>query len=266
MKRVRYQRSDARSSFVISSSRFFRHAVVGGARVRSARGARRDGNRGTGRWTRGGTRCAEKTAGIDITNGTYPPPRRRREWATCPCCWYTRIRRRSLRRGTPWRARCGSARAGCRRSFPVASGRRDARVAVPGLERTLATSTQRAAGESGAVRGVERSWLLFLAKSEKDPNESPIRAVFSWFQSRADPMKSWRFDRSDPMKHRAEFRNRIRNRARKNRPNAREVVIRLPKFSRASMYGVTRDEFAVAPAQASALPSRHPRRRSRRGE
>ena len=85
----------------------------------------------------------------------------------------------------------------------VASGRRDARVAVPGLERTLATSTQRAAGESGAVRGVERSWLLFLAKSEKDPNESPIRAVFSWFQSRADPMKSWRFDRSDPMKSRA---------------------------------------------------------------
>ena len=145
----------------------------------------------------------------------------------------------------------------------VASGRRDARVAVPGLERTLATSTQRAAGESGAVRGVERSWLLFLAKSEKDPNESPIRAVFSWFQSRADPMKSWRFDRSDPMKSRAATDSETE---RRKRPNAREVVIRLPKFSRASMYGVTRDEFAVAPAQASALPSRHPRRRSRRGE
>ena len=53
------------------------------------------------------------------------------------------------------------------------------------------------------MRGVERSWLLFLAKSEKDPNESPIRAVFSWFQSRADAMKSWRFDRSDQMKSRA---------------------------------------------------------------
>ena len=166
MKRVRYQRSDARSSFVISSSRFFRHAVVGGARVRSARGARRDGNRGTGRWTRGGTRCAEKTAGIDITNDTYPPPRRRREWATCPCCWYTQIRRRSLRRGTPWRARCGSARAGCRRSSRDALNRSVAREAVGALERELVTSTQRAAGDSGAVRGGLRGGFSLVA-SEK---------------------------------------------------------------------------------------------------
>lgn len=128
----------------------FGAAGVGNARVRSARGARRGEKRATGGQTRAITRCAKNTAGIDFEAGTHPPPRRRREWATCPCCWYTRIRRRSLRRGTPWRARCGSARAGCRRSFPVASGRRDARVAVPGLERTLATSTQRAAGESGA--------------------------------------------------------------------------------------------------------------------
>ena len=166
MKRVRYQRSDARSSFVLSSSRFFRHAVVGGARVRSARGARRDGNRGTGRWTRGGTRCAEKTAGIDITNDTYPPPRRRREWATCPCCWYTQIRRRSLRRGTPWRARCGSARAGCRRSSRDALNRSVAREAVGALERELVTSTQRAAGDSGAVRGGLRGGFSLVA-SEK---------------------------------------------------------------------------------------------------
>ena len=167
MKRARYQRSDARSSFVISSSRdSFGTPSVGGARVRSARGARRDGKRATGRWTRGGTRFAEKTAGIDITNGTYPPPRRRREWATCPCCWYTRIRRRSLRRGTPWRARCGSARAGCRRSSRDALNRSVAREAVGALERELVTSTQRAAGDSGAVRGGLRGGFSLVA-SEK---------------------------------------------------------------------------------------------------
>jgi hypothetical protein len=133
VKRARYQRSDARSSFVISSSRdSFGTPSVGGARVRSARGARRGEKRATGGRTRATTRCAKNSAGIDFEAGTHPPPRRRREWATCPCCWYTRIQRRSLRRGTPWRARCGSARADYRRSFPVASGRRNGRVAFQG--------------------------------------------------------------------------------------------------------------------------------------
>ena len=145
-KRARYPK--VRCVFVISvaNADSFGAAGVGNARVRSARGARRGEKRATGGQTRATTRCAKNTAGIDFEADTHPPPRRRREWATCPCCWYTRIRRRSLRRGTPWRARCGSARAGCRRSFPVASGRRNARVPDPGLERTLATSTQRAAG------------------------------------------------------------------------------------------------------------------------
>ena len=146
--RATSERSEGVMSFVISSlSRdSFGEAVVGGARARSGRGARRGKKRAVHSQTHVSARRRKNIVEVGLTARTYLPPRRRRGWATCPCCWYTRIRRRSLRRGTPWRARCGSARAGCRRSFPVASGRRNARVPDPGLERTLATSTQRAAG------------------------------------------------------------------------------------------------------------------------
>jgi len=117
-------------------------------RVATRRGAYRRGGRVANDPSRSATR-GRRGVGREGARA-YPRRSRRRGWDSSRGCLCTRTRRRSPRRGTPWRARCGCER-GCspRSSWREAAScrRSDGRGAV-----VLGQGRARAPGDSPAER------------------------------------------------------------------------------------------------------------------
>jgi len=136
-------------------------------RVATRRGAYRRGGRVANDPSRSATR-GRRGVGREGARA-YPRRSRRRGWDSSRGCSCTRTRRRSPRRGTPWRARCGCER-GCspRSSWREAAScrRSDGRGAV-----VLGQGRARAPGDSPAERRTGKG------KRREDPPGRRARRV-----------------------------------------------------------------------------------------